>query len=807
MTNNRYFTSILFPLAIFLFISSSAFSQGKAVVFGHIKNGDGIALNQAVITVINTSETVKSGANGSYELRLDPGTYQIMVTIEGYQPSERTLSVKENKTYQENFILTWVTNQLKEVVVKGYKAITGMGYLNDVHDNVIYAGKKTEVILLDSLNANIAQNNPRQVLGRIPGANYSETEGSGFPSNGIGYRGLTPTQSIETNIRQNGYNVAADIYGYPEAYYLPPLEAVERIEVTRGAASLQFGPQFGGVINYIVKRGPIDKPLEINLQQTGGSFGLFNSFLSAGGQVGKLNYYSFIQYKNVNGWRPNSQFQSFTGFAELNYRVSEKLQFGLEYSILRNRIQMPGGFTDEQFNLDSRASYRARNWLRSPWNIITAKADYRFSDNVKVSFKSAYQFSERSLVWKNEDGGPGEPDSISTVTLQPVNREVQREFFRGSTNELRVTANYKLGSMRNTLAGGVRAFYGTMKREGGGLGSTGSDFNLNLLDPHFEYNLDFTTTNVAPFAENIFRIGQRLTITPGLRYEFVRSTVNGYVDDGTDELRSNLGKNRHFVLFGIGSQFLTGGTTNLYANISQAYRPVTYEQLSPFGSTAKIDANLKDAKGYNADLGWRGSVKSYLNFDISGFYLRYNNRIGVIEQTDAQGNNFLLRTNIANSVHKGIESYIELNITKALFPGTTFGNISFFNSFSYVDAHYISGEFKNKQVEYAPKTVNRIGITYALKGFSTTFLVSNTAKSFGDASNAVKSDDPAVGLIPAYQVLDWSSTLKINRYNIKFSVNNLADKRYFTLRTSEYPGPGIIPAIGRSFAVGLGVRF
>ncbi|MDB5287058.1 MAG: TonB-dependent receptor [Mucilaginibacter sp.] len=803
---NLYFSTTLF-LLLTLLTAPSVFAQHKSVIHGFIKNEQGDAVSGSLVTIINASETALSNDKGFYQLTLVGGTYQIRVSSTGYEQLEKTLLVKEKEAYELNFTLINSGHQLKEVVVKGYRALTGMGYLNDVHDNVVYSGKKTEVILLDSLNANTAQNNPRQVLGRIPGANYSETEGSGFPSNGIGYRGLTPTQSIETNIRQNGYNVAADIYGYPEAYYLPPLEAVERIEVTRGAASLQFGPQFGGVINYIVKRGPTNKPIEINVQQTGGSFGLFNSFISAGGQSGKLNYYSFIQYKNVNGWRPNAEYQSFTGFAGLNYQANEKLQLGLEYSILRNRIQMPGGFTDEQFNQDSRASYRARNWLSSPWNIITGKADYRISANVKASFKSAYQFSERSLVWKNEDGGPGEPDSISTVTLEPVNREVQREFFHGSTNELRLTANYDLGNMHNTLATGMRAFYGRMKREGGGLSTTGSDFNLSLLDPHFEYSLDFTTTNIAPFAENIFRIGQKLTVTPGLRYEFVRSTINGYVDDGADELRSNFSKNRHFLLAGTGAQFLTGALTNFYANISQAYRPVTYEQLSPFGSSAKVDPNLKDSKGYNADLGWRGAVKNYLNFDISGFYLRYNNRIGIIQQTDAEGKEFLLRTNIANSIHKGIESYVELNLTKAFFPRTAFGNISFYDSFSYVDAHYISGQFKNKEVEYAPKTVNRLGITYALKGISTTFVLSNTAKSFGDASNAVRSDDPSVGIIPANQVMDWSSTLKIERYNIKLSVNNLADKRYFTLRTSEYPGPGIIPAIGRSFALGIGAKF
>jgi Fe(3+) dicitrate transport protein len=117
-------------------------------------------------------------------------------------------------------------------------------------------------------------------------------------------------------------------------------------------------------------------------------------------------------------------------------------------------------------------------------------------------------------------------------------------------------------------------------------------------------------------------------------------------------------------------------------------------------------------------------------------------------------------------------------------------------------------------VEYAPQIIDRFGITWSHSLFSpssllsTTFLVSSTAKSYGDANNTVSSEDAIVGVIPAYTVLDWSASLRLpDNWNIKFGVNNLADKRYFTLRTDEYPGPGIIPSIGRSFYVSFGARF
>lgn len=37
------------------------------------------------------------------------------------------------------------------------------------------------------------------------------------------------------------------------------MEALEKIEVIRGAASLQYGPQFGGLLNYRIKKRKSNK--------------------------------------------------------------------------------------------------------------------------------------------------------------------------------------------------------------------------------------------------------------------------------------------------------------------------------------------------------------------------------------------------------------------------------------------------------------------------------------------------------------------------------------------------------------------
>lgn len=160
--------------------------------------------------------------------------------------------------------------RLGKVVVTATRPNAAVGSLPDIEGAYLFSGKKTEVVRLDSLHANTAQNIARQILGRIPGANFSETEGSGFPSNGIGFRGLNATQSVEVNTRQDGVNIAADLYGYPETYYVPPMEAVDRIEIVRGASALQYGPQFGGAINYVLRDAKLNTPLTVTAQQTGG---------------------------------------------------------------------------------------------------------------------------------------------------------------------------------------------------------------------------------------------------------------------------------------------------------------------------------------------------------------------------------------------------------------------------------------------------------------------------------------------------------------------------------------------------------
>ena len=214
-----------------------------------------------------------------------------------------------------------ITN-LKEVEVLGTLPVPER--LKEVQGAFIFSAKKNEVIRLSGINANLVTNNPRQIFSRVPGVTIWENDGSGIQVS-IGMRGLNPNRSWELNTRQNGYDISSDVFGYPEAYYNPPMEAVDRIQIVRGAASLQFGPQFGGMVNYITKKETKDKPFTLETQFSGGSYGMFSNYTAIGGNTKKWSYYLYNHYRKGNGWRENSDYYVRNTHAYLKYNFNDKL--------------------------------------------------------------------------------------------------------------------------------------------------------------------------------------------------------------------------------------------------------------------------------------------------------------------------------------------------------------------------------------------------------------------------------------------------------------------------------------------------
>jgi Fe(3+) dicitrate transport protein len=222
----------------------------------------------------------------------------------------------------------------------------------------------------------------------------------------------------------------------------------------------------------------------------------------------------------------------------------------------------------------------------------------------------------------------------------------------------------------------------------------------------------------------------------------------------------------------------------------------------------KVDPNLKDVKGYNFDIGYRGQFGNIVNFDFSAFYLLYKNRIGTLLQVDGNTDIYQYETNISDSRSLGTETYVDVNILH-LWPRYRHSSdrISLFGSLAYTDARYINTgdnpqrkKFEGKKVEYAAPWIGRFGLDWQLKRLGGSVQYSYTDAEFSDATNAASSTDGSVGIIPAYHTIDLTANYSFSKkWLLSLTANNLTNTMYFTRRTTGFPGPGIIPSEGRSF--------
>jgi Fe(3+) dicitrate transport protein len=471
------------------------------------------------------------------------------------------------------------------------------------------------------------------------------------------------------------------------------------------------------------------------------------------------------------------------------------------------KSQQPAGLSDEQYTNNHRQSFRERNWFGAPFNVASLTIKYNISQSVNLQIKSFATIAERNSVGFTKSITL--KDSVNPKTFEYNARQVDRDNYKNYGTELRSSVKYKFVGNEHIFAGGIRLYRGSTIRNQLGIGTTGNDFDLSLINPNYLRSLEFETTNYAAFAENIFQIGNRLKIVPGIRYDYIENKTEGYINTSQIGLLNSNKRVRQLLLYGIGCEFKITEKINLYGNYSLAYRPVTFSELTPSATTEIIDPNLKDATGFNADFGFKGTVKNYLNFDVGLFYLFYDNRIGTLNQ-----NGGTLKTNIGTSVSKGLESYVEIDVVKILTEKSKIGSISIFASNSFIDAKYVkwnnpslnldpTKSIEDKRVENAPQFINRFGATYYLKGFSATFQLNSIGDVFTDAANTETPNAAGtIGKLSGYEIMDASLSYRfMERYNLKAGVNNITDEKYATRRAGGYPGPGIMPGNGRTIFV------
>ena len=657
-------------------------------------------------------------------------------------------------------------------------AIDQRGWLPPVQGAAIFAGKKTAVIDLDGQARNVG-NSYRKALSQTPGLLLAEESS---PLVSIGYRGLDPHRAQFMQVLKDGIPIHADQFGYPEAYYTPPLDTVDRIEFMHGGAALQHGPQPGGALNYITHRPRTDKEFSLRTQHVGGSHDLYSTFSSADGTVGKLGYYLYYNHRESDGFRSeNSEYDLNNGAIKLLHTLENGGVIIFNADMYEEKHGEPGGLSVADFNSGSvRATkkYDRMEIARDAVSLTYELAPTPDSFWVTNAWWTAYD----RFSWRQRGGGFGvDPSGANAGT-----NDIEDQHFE----TLAIDSRYRRdwgggGDKRHSLSTGVQFYHVDSPRvdSRGASADAESGAVRRISDREVFY---------APvFVENRFVFGD-FSITPGLRLENVSQEVDEKLNlDKTPESRD---EDSNILLGGLGAEYATDDRSAVYANISQAYRPMIFTQAVPLGSGEVVNDDLSESESIEYEIGYRSRPEEWLSFDTSLFLLSFKDQMGKV--TNAGVTTF---ENVGDAIHKGLDVGVSADLLRLVTGSEREDAIEWYLNATLLDAEFVDGPNDGKTPQYAADHIVRTGFNYRrddkLKlSFGGTFLSDHYANDNNTEAFAV----------PAYMVWDLTAEWKVHE-NIRLlaGINNLFDESYFARERAD----GIDPADGRNFYAGASFEF
>lgn len=781
-----------------------------------------------VEVVYKTQILAVSNQQGEFSITLPKdGTYNLVLFHENYEFLETTVALSKGVNTQV-FTLMPLSVDLSEFEIKARRAeVFGLRKLQDVEGVTINAGRKTEVVVMEKIAANKAANLSRQIYAQVAGLNIYEGSDGGLQL-ALGGRGLDPNRTSNFNTRQNGYDISADVLGYPESYYTPPAHAIREIQIIRGASSLQYGTQFGGLINFKLNELPKDKKWGIKSSQNIGSFGLFDTYNQVSINYKKWSVNTYHNYKRGNGYRANSNYKLHNFFGNIAYRPTDKITLSGEFTYFNYLAKQAGGLTDQQFEATPRLSTRDRNWFAVDWKLYNFKYQHELSSKSRLSLNIfMLNASRKSLGFRgnpiNLNENPilalDEQDSQGNY-LNP--RDLILGTFSNYGAEFRWINEFKIGQYNSSVLLLGAKWYDANNTSIQGPGSTNIDADFSLQTNAFpdyaaQSNFRFPNQNLAFFGENIFYVGKKWSLTPGFRYEYINTGAEGVYnqlvfDNAGNPIANNQFEEeqflpRHFALMGIGVEFKPTQAMQVFANLSQNYRSVTFSDIRVVSPSFIVDPDISDEKGLTFDVGIRGRKNKLLSYNISTFGVLYQDRIGII--FDDRANR--VRKNIGDAFITGLEVFADIDLMEIANIKNDNINCTFFINTALTHSEYLRSESQNvvgKQVEFVPQANIKTGFSFGYKNLNASFQYAYLSKQFTDAQNSpiAQAGDLRSGIIgevPAYMVADLTVSYSYKYFRFNTGINNLFNENYFTRRATGYPGPGIIPSEGRGLFLGV----
>lgn len=671
---------------------------------------------------------------------------------------------------------------METIEVRGTRDTSVPGSLPLLQDGKLFAGKKTTAVDLTE-QPTFVEPNLRQMFSRVPGLFVSDQK---IPSiYNVNYRGLgNPHESEFITFFQNNVPLAANLFGYPTMYYMPAAQRVERIEFVRGGGLL-YGPQIGPALNFVTRRADAQAGNSFSTDQSTGSEGLYSTYNEVRWSQGDVGIMASYDHRSADGPRRNEDYEVNSGYFGLSYEGFEGIRLGFDLDLYQSDSGEAGRLTSQEFAAD-------RDLVKTPFNrveidqvIATLTYDQQISEAATLNARAWYmgmdRFSRRSAAFTDPAN-------------EPATTAIDEQQFDNYGFDLRYALAW---GDNHVLTAGTSGYLGDSPRTR----HVSDDIRSNRQNAaDLAYEQDRAITYNALFIENLFAFG-RFSVVPSMRYERINYDLRDVVTSANlNRAGIDLDRTYHETLFGLGLMYQTSERSELYANVSESYRPQRFDDLINPTSELAGSNGPSVSRAVNYEFGYRSQPIDNLVIDISLFRIDFEDKIEQIQVniTDVE------RINSGDSRHQGLEFSIEYDLL-----AEDARSLTLFANGSLLDAELrdsINANLEGNDPAFAPDHVIRTGFIYNDARWNATLTATLVGDQYWQDSNLPRGTGAGLieGKIPSYEVLDFSLEYRPSeRWAVYGGVNNLLDEDYYARVRND----GIEPALERTFYAGLRFTF
>lgn len=671
----------------------------------------------------------------------------------------------------------------------------------------------------------------QELLELMPGINGYADDGFGNSRLSIGIRGLNPRRSARVLILEDGVPIQPAVYIYPNAYYNPPSDRINAVEVIKGSAALRFGPQtMGGVINYTTRKP--DGTRGLANQLTLGNNGYYSAFSEWRG-LGSENITSDVQllYKHGDGFRDNNAFDQVNSTVKTLFQLSEEKTLYLKANgNFEDSNATYTGLTEYSFRTDPNFNPKEGDNFK----VLRTSLDLIYTNKIAknlISNTTVYTsvFDRR---WWREDDIFVRPSTLEAGNLAPVpyfqtgdlvrigggkgNFGILRTFYVGGI-EQNYTVKHRLAGSHSRAEIGARVHWERFiddkkigdtpdARDGvyytGTPGDTDDPVKIVGQSHHYE------TTALALYVKEQLE-WDKFTLSPGVRFEVFKQ-------DRVDRLYGSVlaDKVSAVLLPGIGANYQLG-RFNLFGGVHRGYTAPSSGALkiTQFGQNVDVGGlDLKAEKSWNMEAGFR-SWRPGLTLEVSGFLIKISDIVaagrGTAFKNLGRVDNYGMETALAVGVSRFAPvlpdvnlayTYLQTEIKSGIVKSATIaGN---------VDVDLVGNE-----LPYAPRHTLTVGLAKqfgdVLRMRADMRFVDAVFTDFENITQTFNRGD--TGPIPSYTIVNASADYKIaDQWKAFVTGKNLFDKVYIGSRLHSHAGQpeanlssGILVGPRRQILIGI----